>query len=579
MSSTPVASIAPIETSKAEVAASSNESKTSSDDLNKQRVKGPKLMILLSALTLINFLALLDTSIIGTAIPYITSEFHSLPDIGWYVGAYTLATATLQPLAGKLYTYFPIKAVYLCFIFLFELGSLICGVAPSSAALIAGRAIAGLGVSGLIMGAMTIISVSMETAKSPMYLGIMLGISQTGVVAGPLVGGALTEHVTWRWCFYLNLPVGGLAALLFTFIHIPDIAKKDPFSMALIRKVIPELDLIGFSLFIPPAIMFLLALQFGSGNTYAWNSATIIGLFVGAGVLAIIFILWEHRMGDRAMLPGSLLKQRRIWVSCLYGTCNITCMIAASNWIPTYFQAVKGNKPTLSGVHVLPSILSQLSFVIISGALVSKLGYYLPWALASGMIMAVGNGLVSTFTATTTVGQWIGFQIVLGVGRGAGLQTAGSLTPRSNELPLISIQNAVQPKQIPIAMAFLIFFQNLGTSIGIVIANTIFAQTLSKTAPRYAPSVSAEDALDAGSGADAVRALVAGHEDELSGVLRAYSEGLRNIFYFLVALSCIAVVASLGMGWVDVRKKKEEKFAGVNDDRGELAEKQELAEA
>jgi len=153
------------------------------------------------------------------------------------------------------------------------------------------------------------------------------------------------------------------------FIHFPDIAQKEPFSLALVRKVAPELDLIGFLLFVPPSLMFLLALQFGSGNTHAWDSATVIGLLVGSGILAVIFVLWERRMGDRAMVPGSIIKQRIVWVSCTYGMCNICCMMVASNWIPTYFQAVKGEGPTLSGVHILPSILSQLFFVVTSGAL------------------------------------------------------------------------------------------------------------------------------------------------------------------------------------------------------------------
>jgi Na+/melibiose symporter-like transporter len=139
--------------------------------------------------------------------------------------------------------------------------------------------------------------------------------------------------------------------------------------MALVRKVLPELDLVGFSLFAPPAIMFLLALQFGSGNTFAWNSATIIGLFVGAAVLAIIFILWERHMGDRAMLPGSLIKQRRVWASCIFAVANVGVMNTASNFMPTYFQAVRGDSPTTSGVHVLPSILSQLFCVTVSGGL------------------------------------------------------------------------------------------------------------------------------------------------------------------------------------------------------------------
>jgi hypothetical protein len=152
-------------------------------------------------------------------------------------------------------------------------------------------------------------------------------------------------------------------------IRLPNIATKQPFSLALVRKVLPELDLIGFSLFVPPSIMFLLALQFGSGNKHAWNSATVIGLLVGSGMLAIIFVLWERRAGDRAMLPGSVIGQRVVWVSCTYGMCNIICMLVASNWIPTYFQAVKGEGPTLSGVHLLPGILSQLLAVLTSGAL------------------------------------------------------------------------------------------------------------------------------------------------------------------------------------------------------------------
>jgi Na+/melibiose symporter-like transporter len=169
--------------------------------------------------------------------------------------------------------------------------------------------------------------------------------------------------------FYINLPIGGAAAGLFVIITVPEHIKKEPFSMALVRKVIPELDLIGFSLFAPPAVMFLLALQFGSGNSFAWNSATVIGLFVGAAVLSIIFILWERHMGDRAMIPGSLLRQRRVWTSCLFAVANVGVMNTASNFMPTYFQAVRGDSPTMSGVHVLPSILSQLLCVILAGGL------------------------------------------------------------------------------------------------------------------------------------------------------------------------------------------------------------------
>ena len=169
--------------------------------------------------------------------------------------------------------------------------------------------------------------------------------------------------------FYLNLPAGGFAAFLLTFIHFPETVKKEPISIARVRKVVPQLDLFGFAIFVPPSIMFILALQFGSGNTYAWDSATIIGLLIGSGVLFVIFIMWEWKMGDRAMIPGHLFRKRIVWVSYAFGVCNAICMLVASNFLPTYFQAVKGEGPSLSGVHVLPVILSQLLLTLVTGAL------------------------------------------------------------------------------------------------------------------------------------------------------------------------------------------------------------------
>jgi MFS family permease len=181
--------------------------------------------------------------------------------------------------------------------------------------------------------------------------------------------GRMQSQLTILLGFYLNLPIGGLAAAILLCFRFPEATKKEAFSLGLLRKVLPELDLIGFLLFVPPSVMFLLALQFGSGNKYPWNSATIIGLICGAVVLALIFIFWERHMGDRAMLPGSLLKRKIIWTSCVHSVCNISCVIVASNWLPTYFQAVKGDEPTMSGVHVLPSIGGQMTFVLMSGAL------------------------------------------------------------------------------------------------------------------------------------------------------------------------------------------------------------------
>ncbi|KAJ4371020.1 hypothetical protein N0V86_008714 [Didymella sp. IMI 355093] len=258
---------------------------------------------------------------------------------------------------------------YLTFTLLFELGSLVCGLATSSSMFIGGRVIAGLGAAGLVNGAFTVISSSVPLDKSPMYTGILAGFTQLGIIAGPLLGGVLTEHVRWQWCFLLNLPVGGAAAALLVFVRIPEMVEKERTTVSLVKKVVPELDLIGFALFAPAAVMFLMALQFGSGDAYAWNSATVIGLLCGASVAALLFVTCELKMGDRAMIPGSMLRKRIVWTSCVFGSALMCCSIVASNWLPTYFQAVKGEEPTLSGVHVLPSILSALLFVVVIGAL------------------------------------------------------------------------------------------------------------------------------------------------------------------------------------------------------------------
>lgn len=233
---------------------------------------------------------------------------------------------------------------------------------------IAGRVIAGLGAAGNFNGGITIISCAVPLEKSPMYTGILAGFAQLGIVAGPLIGGALTEHVSWRWCFYINLPVGGVAMVGILFITFPEMVKKEPFSWKLASKVLPELDLMGFALFAPASVMFLLALQFGSGDTFAWSSATIIGLFIGAAATAALFIAWEARVGARAMIPGAMLKQRIVWTSCAYGAAMMSVSIIASNWLPTYFQAVKGEGATLSGIHILPGILSAVFFVVLTGA-------------------------------------------------------------------------------------------------------------------------------------------------------------------------------------------------------------------
>lgn len=177
--------------------------------------------------------------------------------------------------------------------------------------------------------------------------------------------------------FYINLPVGGLAALILLLIQIPDVTVKEPFTLALLRKVVPQLDLIGFVMFAPATIMFILALQFGSEGDHPWNGSVVIGLFCGAVALAVVFVIWEKRVGEHAMIPGSIVGQRIVWSSAGQGAVSMSGVIIAGNYLPIYFQAIKGTSPTLSGAYLLPSVLTQLLFVVVSGAAGTTPGFSL----------------------------------------------------------------------------------------------------------------------------------------------------------------------------------------------------------
>ncbi|KAJ5364122.1 uncharacterized protein N7496_009835 [Penicillium cataractarum] len=505
----------------------------------REYITGLKLGMVVVGVTLVCFLVLLDTSIIVTAIPVITTQFHSLEDLGWYGSSYQIASACLQPLAGRIYTNFRTKWAFLSFFFVFELGSLLCGLATSSKMLIVARAVAGLGSAGLMNGSLTIISSSVPLHKSPPLIGIMMGFCQLGIVLGPLLGGAFTEYTTWRWCFYINLPIGALVALLLIFIDIPDQAAKPPFKQVF-NTIIHNLDLTGFVLFAPAAIQLLLALEYGQSQ-YPWNSATVIGLFCGAGGTFILFLLWEYHQGDKAMIPLSMVAKRNVWSSCLVMMSIFAVTLCTSYYLPVYFQAIQNKSPMLSGVYILPSILSQLAVAVTSGALIGKMGYYLPWAVVCGILTSIGGGLLSTLTPTTTTGKWVGYQILAGAGRGAGFQT-----------PIIAVQNTLPPSQISIAMSILMFIQTLSGAVFLTFADVIFSTGLKDLIPKYAPNVSSQVVIAAG--ATGIRDVVS--TQNLPGVLKAYAKSVDHVFYMVAAMGVWGLIFSFGMGWKDIRKKK-----------------------
>ncbi|KAH8906887.1 MFS general substrate transporter [Coniochaeta sp. PMI_546] len=534
--------------------------KTTPDGPSEHQLEYPtglKRAFILLPVTLAYFLFFLDLAIVSTATPAITSRFNSLVDVGWYGGAYQLGGSAFQPLSGKIYKYFSTKWSFLAFFFVFELGSLLCGAAQSSSMFIIGRAIAGVGGSGIGNGALTIIAAVLPPRAQAKFMGVNVGLGQLGLALGPIVGGCFTKYVSWRWCFYINLPLGAPVAVLLLCMSVPDPESKPPVRQVL-GTAIKSLDLPGFMLISPAAVMFLLGLQYG-GNQYAWDSSVVLGLLVAAGVTFALFLAWEYRQGDEAMVPFAMLKHRIIWSAAGNMFFVLGSILVADFYLAIYFQAVHDDSPLMSGVHMLPTTLGMVIFTMTSGMMIEILGYYLPWTLGGAAMSAIGYGLLSLLSPSTPPARWIGYQVFYGVG-------SGSMTAAA----YIAIQNLVPAPQIPIAMAIVIFWQNMGGAVFLIAANAIFSNSLRKQLERQVAEIGIDPDVIIGTGASSVRKLGLGAQ-QLGTVLQAYSDSVDRVMYLGIGVSVAAFAFAWGLGWKDIRverKLKEIREAGITDVEG-----------
>lgn len=444
------------------------------------------------------------------------------------------------------------KWSFLAAVGIFEIGSLICGVAPSSTVLIIGRAVAGIGVAGIFSGALVIISMTVPLPKRPLVFGVYGVVWGVSSIVGPLLGGAFTDGPSWRWCFYINLPVGGFSMVVVLLVlRLPSNNQDRKLSFS---RFAQELDLIGASLLIPAVICLILALQWG-GNAYAWGSSRIIGLFVGFGLLALLFaasqiyISWQDeknagiKKSTTATLPPSILKKRTIWSAGLFAFFFSGGFFLLVYYIPIYFQSVRGSSAMTAGLQVLPFMLATVVSSIIVGAMVTAVGYYTPFLIGSTAIAAIGTGLITLYDVDISTAKWIGYQIVVGVGIGAGLQ-----------IPMTAVQTVLKPEDIPVGTAAVMFLQTLGGAIFLAVGQSVFQNGLQAGIYAYAPEVDPSAILNAG--ATEMRHVLAtlGQLNQLDGVIKAYMNGLRDTYRISLALMLAAFVTTLFVEWKSVKQ-------------------------
>ncbi|RDW72815.1 hypothetical protein BP6252_06722 [Coleophoma cylindrospora] len=493
--------------------------------------KGFQFFFILLALILSVFMVALDLTIVATAIPKITDEFHSVSQIGWYGSAFFLTFASFTSPWGKLFKYFTLKWTYLIAVFIFELGSLICAVAPNSTALIVGRAIAGLGAAGVGSGAFILVAFIAPPNKRPAYLGIIGAAYGISAVIGPLLGGVFTESLTWRWCFYINLPIGGLAAaILVIFFRLPSHVKP---TQATFREKMLQLDPIGIVLIMAAVICYVLALQWG-GITLPWHSSTVIGLLVGFVLLLICFGIDQWWSGERAMLPKRLLKNRYIYQGMAYSFTIAGSYFLVLYFLPIYFQVIDNVSPIQSGVRNLPLIIAITIATVCSGIGITVTGRPMPFMVVAGVLASIGVALLYTLDIGSSSAKWIGYQVLTGLGLGLGFQ-----------VPVSAVQATLPQIDIPSGSAMIIFIQTIGGAFLVSAGESAFEATLTKKLESSDASVSPLTVI--GTGATDVRKVFA--PADLPFILRAYMDGIQTAFIVAIALACACTLFSFGAKW------------------------------
>lgn len=479
-----------------------------------------EVLVSISALLLGLLIAALDQTIVSTALPTIVSELGGMAHLSWVVTAYMLASTAATPLWGKLGDQYGRKKLYQYAIVLFLIGSALCGLAQNMPQLIGFRALQGLGGGGLIVLSMAIVGDIVPPRERGKYQGLFGGVFGATSVLGPLLGGLFVDQLSWRWVFYINLPIGLVALVVIAAaLHIPARPSKH------------TIDYLGTFLIASVATCLVLVASLG-GTTWAWGSAQIIGLAVLGVILLGAFVLVERKAAE-PVLPLKLFRIRTFTLCSVISFIVGFAMFGALVYLPTFLQVVQGVSPTLSGVHMLPMVLGMLISSTASGQIVSRTGRWKVFPITGTAVTAIGLLLLHQLHRTSSTWETSLYFFVFGTGLGLVMQVL-----------VVVVQNAVTYADLGVATSGATFFRSIGASFGVAIFGTIFINRLDTTLAASLAGVTLPPGASVGDLEADPRAIGALPSDLQPRVLDAYATAITDVFLYAVPVVLVAFVVA-----------------------------------